>query len=101
MTDLQLRVAQNSGNIAVLELESPPSGKIHHSDEWTEEKNARRCELIDKEIEGTLTHEERIQLDDLQREMIEYRRRVAPVPIEGARKLHQKLLAKKQEKEGL
>lgn len=82
---------------------------IHHlsmlehaaeSHEWTEEKNARRCELIDKEIEGTLTPWERIELEDLQRQAVEHVDRVAPLDHEGARRLHQQLLAKKREQEG-
>lgn len=70
------------------------------SHEWTDDKNARRCELIDKEIEGTLTRQDRIELEDLQQQAIEHLDRVAPWPHEGARKLHQQLLAKKRRQEG-
>jgi hypothetical protein len=61
---------------------------------WTEEKNARRCELIDREIDGTLTAPESVELKRLQAEMLRYRQRVAPLPLEDARKLHQELLAR-------
>jgi hypothetical protein len=67
---------------------------------WTNEKNARRCNLIDKEIEGTITEAEKAELDHLQQQAIAHRDRVAPLPIEGARKLHQQLLAKKRQQEG-
>lgn len=59
---------------------------------WTKEKNARRCELIDREIDGKLKPEEAIELRRLQAEMLRYRQKVAPLPIEDARKLHQELL---------
>ncbi len=59
---------------------------------WTEEKNQRRCDLIDREIDGTLTVAQAMELRDLQREMLEYRRRLAPLPIEAARALHKQLL---------
>jgi hypothetical protein len=59
---------------------------------WSEEKNRRRCELIDKEIEGTITAEDSIELEALQREMLAYRRRVAPLPLDDLRNLHQTVL---------
>jgi hypothetical protein len=61
--------------------------------EWTEEKNARRSHLIDREIAGTLTPPEAEELTRLQHEMLQHRRRVAPLPIDDARALRQKLLA--------
>jgi hypothetical protein len=69
-------------------------------DEWTEAKNERRCVLIDKEIDGTLTAEEAAELQQLQRAMLRYRRRVAPLPLEDARRLHQELLAKAGRRNG-
>jgi hypothetical protein len=62
--------------------------------EWTEAKNTRRCDLIDKEIESALTSAETVELHRLQEEMLRYRRRVAPLPLTEARKLHQELLKK-------
>lgn len=63
--------------------------------EWTDAKNARRCDLIDREYDGLpLTLAEKVELAALQDQMLRYRRRVAPLPIEDARKLHQELLAK-------
>ncbi len=61
---------------------------------WSEVKNARRCALIDKEIGGTLSAGEAVELHCLQREMSAYRRKVAPLPLREARELRQKLLAK-------
>ncbi len=55
---------------------------------WTEAKNNRRCDLIDKEIEETLSVEGRIELEQLQAEMLAYRRKVAPLPLKALRTLH-------------
>lgn len=55
--------------------------------EWTDEKNERRCDLIDKEINDGLTFSEEIELDNLQELMLHYRRKVAPRPIEEARRV--------------
>ena len=59
---------------------------------WTEEKNLIRGELIDKEIEGTISQDEQLRLDELQVEMLEYRRSVAPLSLAELRILHQNLL---------
>lgn len=61
-------------------------------EDWTEAKNARRCALIDREIAGSLTAEEAQELARLQQEMLHHRRRVAPLPLEDARRLRQELL---------
>ncbi len=59
--------------------------------DWSEESQARRCELIDKEIAGTATVIERQELRELDRLANEYFDTVAPPPLEGARRLHQQL----------
>lgn len=66
---------------------------------WTDEKNERRCELIDKDIEGTILRFERRELDELQRQMLTYRRKKAPLPLKEAQRLHQELLKKAAEQE--
>ena len=63
------------------------------SSTWTAEKDDRRCDLIDREINGSLTVEERTELSRLQQQMLDYRRQVAPLPIEAARKLHKTLVS--------
>lgn len=59
---------------------------------WTDAMNRRRCDLIDKEIEGALTAPEAAELHQLQTAMLRYRHRVAPLPLAAARQLHQELL---------
>ncbi len=83
-------------NLAGEILESLVADSSTPSVEWNETMNARRCELIDKEIDGTLTTAERVDLELLQKQAVAYRDRVAPLPMEGARKLHQQLLARKR-----
>ena len=48
---------------------------------WTNEKNQRRCLLVDKEIDGTLSPTEHAELEQLQSEMLAYRRKVAPLDM--------------------
>ncbi|HEV3440312.1 MAG TPA: hypothetical protein VG122_23360 [Gemmata sp.] len=72
-----------------------PAQQMDQADEpWTDAKNHRRSDLVDREIDGTLTAVEAAELDNLQRQMIRYVDRVAPLPLEEARKLHQQLLEK-------
>jgi hypothetical protein len=63
---------------------------------WNDLKNARRCALADREIEGTLLPNEAAELAVLQQQMLAERRRLAPVPLDDLRRLHQELLAKAQ-----
>ena len=55
--------------------------------EWSDAKNHRRCELIDREIDDNLTADERIELEDLQEQMLRYRHRVAPLPLAQAQRI--------------
>ena len=59
-----------------------------------EVKNARRCALIDREIDGTPSPEEAAELEVLQHQMLQERQRLAPVPLEDLRRVHQQLLTK-------
>jgi hypothetical protein len=96
---LSLSVDAN-GSVPVLEgravacvvpvFEEPP--KV--SGAWSEAKNARRCALIDKEINGRLSAKDAVELHRLQREMLAYRRKIAPLPLAKARALRQELLTK-------
>jgi hypothetical protein len=61
---------------------------------WTEAKNQRRCDLIDRKYAGHLTPPEAVELAQLQEQMLRHRRQVAPLPLEDARRLHQELLNK-------
>ena len=48
---------------------------------WTAEKNRRRFELIDKEVDETISGAEKKELADLQAQMLAHREKVAPLPI--------------------
>jgi hypothetical protein len=67
---------------------------IPPADEWTPAKNARRCELIDREIDEVITPEEAGELAALQGEARQYVNRVAPRPLPELRALHEQLLEK-------
>lgn len=71
-----------------------PSQPTYPGGDWTDEKNARRCELIDRKIEGSLGSKEKVELEYLQEEMLRHRRKVAPLPLADLRELHQELLLK-------
>jgi hypothetical protein len=60
---------------------------------WTEAKNQLRCDLIDRKYTGTLTPVQAQELARLQALMLRHRQRIAPLPIEDARRLYKELLA--------
>ena len=72
----------------------PANGPVERVGEWTEEKNRRRCELIDRKYDHGLTSPEEAELALLQDAMYRHVDRVAPLPLEAARNLHQELLEK-------
>jgi hypothetical protein len=67
-------------------------GSSQESLRWTPELNARRFELIDKKIAGTLGLNERIELTRLTKAMRRAVETEANLPIEGARELHRRLV---------
>lgn len=58
---------------------------------WNDKKNQRRCELVDKSIDSTITEEENKELDVLQKEVEIYLKIVAPLPIELPKMLNYRL----------
>lgn len=111
MTHVNLDSLEESVRQAVLALALDPAGVVLESngqalawvvpapvptatdgEAWTEDKNRRRCELIDRKYAGGLSVDEAVELAQLQDEMLRYRQRVAPLPLEDARRLHQELL---------
>jgi hypothetical protein len=63
-------------------------------EEWTDAKNVRRAELIKQKYASGLAPAELVELAGLQEEMLRYRQKVAPLPLDDARRLHQDLLAR-------
>ena len=59
--------------------------------EWTAELNKRRFELIDGDIQGTLSREEQIELAGLTHLMRMHVESEVNLPLEGAKKLHRYL----------
>lgn len=61
---------------------------------WTDEMNRRRCELINRKYDHGRSPPEEAELALLQEAMYQYIDRVAPLPLDAARSLHQQLLQK-------
>ncbi len=59
--------------------------------EWTSERNARRCALIEKEIRSEITADEAIELEELQCQLRRYRRNIAPLPLAETRRMFDEL----------
>jgi hypothetical protein len=70
------------------------TGANNQEGEWTEEKNRRRCELIDCKYDQALSPAEEAELALLQDAMYCFIDKVAPLPLAEARSLHQELLQK-------
>lgn len=60
--------------------------------EWNEDLNRRRFHLIDGDIQGCLSREERLELAGLTQLMRATADSEVNLPLDGARKLHQRLL---------
>ncbi len=69
------------------------AGDAHdNGEQWTDARNERRCDLIDRKYEKCLTPFEEAELAALQAAMYRQVDRVAPLPLTETRKLHQQLL---------
>ncbi len=66
---------------------------------WSPEVEVRRRILIDKDIAGTLTTNEQMELSRLDRLANEHFDRIAPPPIEGAQRIHEQLLQKRDRRQ--
>jgi hypothetical protein len=81
----------------VVPLQNGVNSVTLYSGPWTGAKNARRCELVDRKIDGILTPEEANELAVLQEQFFQERRRLAPLSLADLRQLHQELLVKAQQ----
>mgnify|MGYP006969417266 CR=1 FL=1 len=68
---------------------------VSQNGQWTAEGERRRRELIDKDIAGIISDEERSELIHLDRLANEHFDRIAPPPTDGAQRLHARLLKKR------
>lgn len=67
---------------------------VPEAEKWTPAKEARRLELIEREIAGTITRNEGYELELLQDELQAHVELTAPLPMDYGRKLYRDLLAK-------
>ncbi len=88
-------VLESAGRAVACIVPPPRPGEASTPEqEWTDEKNRRRCELIDRKYDHGLSPTEEAELALLQNAMYRYIDRVAPLPLDEARRLHQELLQK-------
>jgi hypothetical protein len=89
-------VLESAGRPVACVVPPPKSadGAASHTEEWTDEKNRRRCELIDRKYDHGLSPAEEAELAVLQDAMHRTIDKVAPLPLDAARRLHQELLQK-------
>ena len=89
-------VLESSGRPVAFVVAPPKAtnGASEPEGPWTEEKNQRRCELIDHKYDHGLSPAEEAELALLQDAMYRAIDKVAPVPLDAARNLHQELLQK-------
>jgi hypothetical protein len=85
-----------NGEETILELDGKPYASIRShvddpSGQWSDAKNARRCELIERDVDGTISTEETGELESLQLEFRRYRHRVAPLPLAETRRMLEEL----------
>jgi hypothetical protein len=74
-------------------LVRPEADSAAVDEPWTDDKNRRRYELSDKEIDGTITIEEALELEQLNVAIDRWIQRTAPLPMDHVRKLHDSLVA--------
>jgi hypothetical protein len=88
-------VLESAGR-AVACVVRPPQGEngTSTSEDWSDAKNRRRCELIDRKYDSALSPAEEAELALLQETMYRHVDRLAPLPLDAARRLHQELLQK-------
>jgi hypothetical protein len=88
-------VLESAGHPVACFVPAPKTnGASTASAEWSDAKNRRRCELIDRKYDRELTPTEAAELALLQDAMHRFIDQVAPLPLDSTRKLHQELLDK-------
>ena len=86
-------VLESGGRPIACVVPTPTPGNAKEED-WTPEKDDRRCALIDRKYAESLSPEEEAELALLQAGLYRHADRVAPLPLDAIRKLHRELLAR-------
>jgi hypothetical protein len=95
-------VLESAGRPVACVVPPPRSvnGTSDQEGEWSEEKNQRRCQLIDQKYDHGLSPAEEAELALLQDALHRYIDKVAPLPLDAARALQQELLQKAAQARG-
>ena len=82
-----------AAQLVVMGLSADESVQSERPEEpWSDEKNKRRCQLIDQQIEGEITQKERLELNRLQMELRHFLNKEAGFDLDSAKAIHRKLL---------
>src|SRR5262245_10496216 len=81
-------VLESEGQAVACVVPPPRAPGNGNAGAWTEERNRRRCELIDRKYDHGLTPAEEAELAILQDAMQRHIDKVAPLPLDAARSLH-------------
>lgn len=93
-------VLESSGRPVACVVPPPKTTGGAHDEEWTDERNRRRGELLDKKYDHGLSPSEEAELALLQDALHRTLDRVAPLALDAARSLHQSLLQKAAQSHG-
>lgn len=78
--------------MAVMQFVGQQASALGGDDDiWSEALDSRRCELIDKDIAGTITESEISELTSLELLANEHFDRIATPPLDAVRRLHKSL----------
>lgn len=87
-------IVEMNGRPMVRVLPAEPGPEAGKVESWTPDLNHRRCDLIDKKYSAGLTPGEESELATLTAGLRAFVDRVAPLPLDDVRRLHQELLEK-------
>jgi hypothetical protein len=87
-------ILESGGRPVACVVSAPQPREARAEEEWTEAKNQRRGELLDRKYDHGLSPDEEAELTLLQDAMYRAIDKVAPLPLDAARSLHQELLDK-------
>src|SRR5262249_48670890 len=85
-------ILESEGRPVACLVAPPQTTDASQPGEWTEEKNRRRCELIDRKYDQGLSPSEEAELALLQDAMHRFIDRVAPLPLDLPRSLDEERL---------
>lgn len=87
-----LESGMDSPGVLELFAQVATENQARETPHWDAELNRRRCELIDRDIQGSLSSIEQLELANLTQQMRKHVDTEVNFPTEGAKQLHRYLL---------